>query len=527
MAARPVLTEHPAEGAPGRAVRPGSAGAAPERWAGGHGAPARRGAARHHFRAGPIARAGRLRPPRRRRPGSDRARPTGARGAPPSSTGPTPPASSRWRTGRPTPSNAGPAGPRARRWHHARRPGPELRRGAGPPAGRGTADRQRAGRRQEGRAVVGLVGDQDRRRMAARHRRAGLPGTARLPAGLRPGRAGHPRTSCASRSSSDEECAIRLVAAGRPCPRRGHGRRPGRLPRGAAAPGRASAGRPGPTRAGAGAGLGAAGLCRSRRPRARVGRRVKGRSRAALTVRLADLVPGPRSSGSSVPAPSRGLHAAAQAPLRLLRHAGAGRHANRRAGRSGPAGRHLVAKQVTLLRGEARGTWPRPWWRRRRGSAATASSSSGSTRRGKVELEAALAASCGTSADPRSAPPQPVWRPAICSKTADRAAVGPGLGRVVQHELVEAELGVGGGQLVELVDRVEHGSRPVSTAAPCDGDGSARSGGTGASSERDLGARRRQDVVGVPWPSSRDRSSPTAGRRRRPDAGPWRRRRPW
>ena len=66
-------------------------------------------------------------------------------------------------------------------------------------AGRGPADRHRAGRRQERRPVVGLVRDEDRGRVAAGHRRGGLHRAARLEAGLRPGRARRPGRAAARR----------------------------------------------------------------------------------------------------------------------------------------------------------------------------------------------------------------------------------------------------------------------------------------------------------------------------------------
>ena len=67
-----------------------------------------------------------------------------------------------------------------------------LRAGARPAARRGAADRDPARRREGGRAVVGLVGGEDRRRVAARHRPGGLRAAHRLAARLRPAGAGHP-----------------------------------------------------------------------------------------------------------------------------------------------------------------------------------------------------------------------------------------------------------------------------------------------------------------------------------------------
>ena len=118
--------------------------------------------------------------------------------------------------------------------------------------GRRAPDRQRAGRGQEVGSLVGLVRDENRRRVAARRRRPGVPGTARVPAGLRPGRAGHSGPRCAGASSATRSVpcawwprpAVRSASATR--------RRPGRLPRPAPAPGP-----PGPPRDRVGAGQGA------------------------------------------------------------------------------------------------------------------------------------------------------------------------------------------------------------------------------------------------------------------------------
>ncbi len=77
-----------------------------------------------------------------------------------------------------------------------RRRGRQLRRRRGPPARRRTADRPRARGCQEGRHVVGLVGDQDRGRVVTRHGRARLPGAAWVSTGLRPDRTRHPCRRC-------------------------------------------------------------------------------------------------------------------------------------------------------------------------------------------------------------------------------------------------------------------------------------------------------------------------------------------
>ena len=75
-----------------------------------------------------------------------------------------------------------------------------LRRGAGPAARRGAADRDPARRREGGRAVVGLVRGEDRGRVAARHRPGRLRAPRRLAAGLRPARAGRSRAAARPRS---------------------------------------------------------------------------------------------------------------------------------------------------------------------------------------------------------------------------------------------------------------------------------------------------------------------------------------
>ncbi len=61
-----------------------------------------------------------------------------------------------------------------------------------PSLGRGTSLGPGARRSQEGRPMVGLERDQDRRRVALGHRRARLPQAQGFPARLRPGGACHP-----------------------------------------------------------------------------------------------------------------------------------------------------------------------------------------------------------------------------------------------------------------------------------------------------------------------------------------------
>ena len=107
-----------------------------------------------------------------------------------SSTGRTRPACCRSRTGRTTRWRRRAIAARGQRWHKVSEDACE--RGARPAAERGAADRDPARRREGGRAVVGLVGGEDRRRVAARHRPGGLRAAHRLAARLRPARAGHP-----------------------------------------------------------------------------------------------------------------------------------------------------------------------------------------------------------------------------------------------------------------------------------------------------------------------------------------------
>ena len=224
-------------GAPDRPPRTGSA-RAPHRGGGrsaGHAAPPRRGAAGHDLRAGSLPRAGGLRPP-----GGDRARPGRAgllgseelhirvlvaRGVRPAARGL---AGLRVQA-------QGPAG-EGKALARAPGAGQDLRPRPGPPAQRWSADGERAGRCQEGRTVVGLVRDEDRRRMAARHRRRRLPRAPRLPARLRPGPAcsgGRPP------GLGMDGRGVRRAAGccGRALARRGDRSRSGRVPR-AAAPAR-------------------------------------------------------------------------------------------------------------------------------------------------------------------------------------------------------------------------------------------------------------------------------------------------
>ena len=70
-----------------------------------------------------------------------------------------------------------------------------------------------------------------------------------------------------------------------------------------------------------------------------VGTRTARAHGAALTVRLAHLVPGARRAPLRPASPARGLHAEGEAGLRLLRHAGARRDPHCGPGRPGSAGR--------------------------------------------------------------------------------------------------------------------------------------------------------------------------------------------
>ena len=223
------------------------------------------------------------------------------------------------------------------------------RQGSWPRAGAGTAWRKRTsparevlarlrddgpltanqlGGGEEGRAVVGLVRDQDRRRVAARHRPAGLPRAARLRHRLRPGRArGIPSELL---GAGLERRGVRGAAGGgsRSRARRGaclsdlakyHGLPPGpwcgrvldfvRVDREVSVAGWAQSAYADPGT------LDAAG---TRDPRAG--------DRAAVPVRLAHLVPGAARSGSSTCGHRLEAYTAeGEARLRLLRHAPAGR----------------------------------------------------------------------------------------------------------------------------------------------------------------------------------------------------------
>ncbi len=146
----------------------------------------------------------------------------------------------RSRTGRPTASGVGPGACQGQALARPRGAGQDMQRGAGSAARRRAADGQRARRGQERRPVVGLVRDEDRRRVAARYRRARLPRAPRVRPRLRPGRAGHAFRTLGG--GVDRRGVRPAVGGGRRalagCGDRG---RPGGVPRGAArtgAPGR-------------------------------------------------------------------------------------------------------------------------------------------------------------------------------------------------------------------------------------------------------------------------------------------------
>ena len=84
--------------------------------------------------------------------------------------------------------------------------------------------------------------------------------------------------------------------------------------------------------------------------------------------------------------------------------------------------------------------------------------------------------------------------------------VGAGLIGVVEHELVEAEVGIG----TRPARRTDRPSRARSRSASTRGPSTARVGRPGRTTPRadQLGAGRRQDVLGPPWPASRTDRDP-------------------
>ena len=102
---------------------------------------------------------------------------------------------------------------KGKRWHVLEEQDKSCADVRGPPAGRGPAHRERARGRQEGWAVVGLVRDQDRSRVAARHRRARLPRTAGLRTASTTWPSAPSRPICGRRSGPTSSARTRLVAA--------------------------------------------------------------------------------------------------------------------------------------------------------------------------------------------------------------------------------------------------------------------------------------------------------------------------
>ena len=231
-----------------------------------------------------------------------------------------------------------------------------LRAGSRPAARRGTADRDAARRREGGRPVVGLVGGEDRRRVAARHRaavcvrRTGWRRIYDLPERVIP-------ADLLGLEPTDDECLIHLVGTvsralgvathadfmeyqrlnGYGLQLRDAARLDGGRGGGRAGPG------DGPRRQAAGRGLGRPG-----------GARLAGRGRtrhaphgAAFPVRLADLGQEAGAADVRLPAPVRALRAQGEARAGLLHHAAARRRPDRGLGRPG-AGRQNPRGQERL-----------------------------------------------------------------------------------------------------------------------------------------------------------------------------------
>ena len=161
-------------------------------------APARRGPARHHQRARPLPRAGGLRPARPRPAGADRA----------GVLAPAPAGRLRVLVAcRLRAADRGmallrvpPPCPARPRQALASEPPGHLRRGAGPAPGRRPAHGHPARRGQERRRLVGLVGYQDRGRVAAGRGRRDLRAPGGLAPGVRPARSGFSPATCSPTS---------------------------------------------------------------------------------------------------------------------------------------------------------------------------------------------------------------------------------------------------------------------------------------------------------------------------------------
>ena len=261
------------------------------------------------------------------------------------------------------------------RWHQVAQDGERrgTRRRCAP---EGRLTRHRARRREAGWRVVGLVGGQDRGRVAARRRRRGVHRAPRVEARLRPARA---RSAAAG-------AGRRPRRRGVPAPAGGAGRAVAlgvatvgdladyhRLKRDqvrAVVDGDRSLAR---SRSTAGA------RPRGPHPGALAALATRGRHRTTLLSPFDSLV-WDRARTLRVfgfHAPSRGVRAGAQARAWLLRHAAIGRRAPARARRSrGATGHHVGAPSASSCEpGPRSTTWPRRCGRPRNGSAATPSRS--------------------------------------------------------------------------------------------------------------------------------------------------------
>ena len=251
----------------------------------------------------------------------------------------------------------------------------------GATARRGAADRDPARRRQGGRPVVGLVGGEDRRRVAARHRPGGLRAAHRLAARLRPARARHSRGRCSTTQPTDAECLSYLVGATARAlgvathadlieyqRLNGHGLQHAGAPRldeAAAAAGLTPVTVPGAKKPAARLGRpGGAGLAGRRRPR-------HAPHDPAVPVRLADLGQEADAADVRLPPPVRAVRAQGEARARLLHDAAAGRRPDRRLGGPGPRRQDARRQERAAWKSPPPSRpWPELWPRRLSGSAA-------------------------------------------------------------------------------------------------------------------------------------------------------------